>query len=299
MRAVVWVLVAAVCFGTTGTAQALGPDVDATALGAARIALGGCALGLIALLGVRRRARPRPVRLDRSTTALVLVGGAGVLAYQPTFFAGTGANGVAVGTVVALGSAPVLTGVLGWVLTGQRPTPVWWVATVCALAGVAVLGLADGTDGALSVPGLLASVGAGAAYAVYTLAGKGLLERGWTSVSAMGATFGVAGLGGLALLAGADREGLGSGSGLLTVAWLGLVTVTVAYVFFGAGLAVLPAATVATLTLAEPVTATLLGVLVLDERLSARASLGVAILALGIVVLVAGSRAPRAARVPT
>ena len=288
-----WVLVAAVCFGTTGTAQALGPEADATALGAARIALGGCALGLIALLGARRR----PVRLDRATAALVLVGGAGVLAYQPAFFAGTGANGVAVGTVVALGSAPVLTGVLGWVLTRRRPAGVWWVATACALVGVGVLGLADGTDGALSVPGLVASVGAGAAYAVYTLAGKGLLDRGWTSVTTMGATFGVAGLGGLVLLAGVDREGLGSGAGLLTIAWLGLVTVTVAYLFFGAGLAVLPAATVATLTLAEPVTATLLGIVVLDERLSGQAAAGVGVLALGIVVLVLGSRSARVARV--
>lgn len=294
MRAVVWVLLAAACFGTTGTAQALGPDVDATALGAARIALGGCTLGVVALV----TARGRTVRPDRRAVVLLMLGGAGVLAYQPAFFAGTGANGVAVGTVVALGSAPVLTGVLAWVLSRRRPAARWWVATGCALVGVLVLGLADGADGALSAPGLLASVGAGAAYAVYTLASKGLLERGWSPVTAMGATFGIAGIGGVAVLAGADRDGLASGGGLLTVGWLGLVTVTVAYLFFGAGLALLPAATVATLTLAEPVTATLLGVLVLGERLSAQALLGVTVLAVGIIVLVAGSRRGRDARVP-
>jgi len=286
VRAVLWVLLASVCFGTTGTAQALGPSADPTALGAARIALGGCLLGVLALVAARRR----PVPVARVHLGLVLLGGAGVLAYQPTFFTGTDANGVAVGTVVALGSAPVLTGLLAWLVSGVRPGPAWAVATACALVGVALLGLADTATGSVSVVGLLGSVGAGASYAVYTVAAKALLDRGWTSGAAMGGPFGVAGLGGLALLAASDRSGLGSTDGLLMVLWLGLVTTTVAYLLFGAGLALLPAATVATLTLAEPVTATLLGVTVLGERLGGQALLGLVVLAGGIAVLVVSGR---------
>ncbi|HEY1105942.1 MAG TPA: HAD-IC family P-type ATPase, partial [Agromyces sp.] len=45
MRFVFAVLLAAVCFGTTGTAQALGPDASALSLGAARLVIGGGALG--------------------------------------------------------------------------------------------------------------------------------------------------------------------------------------------------------------------------------------------------------------
>ena len=52
----VLVLLAAVCFGTTGTAQALGPDAAPTEVGAARIVIGGPLLLLVA----RAVPAPRP-----------------------------------------------------------------------------------------------------------------------------------------------------------------------------------------------------------------------------------------------
>src|SRR5690349_22363514 len=104
MRFVVAVLLASVCFGTTGTAQALGPDASAASVGAARILIGGGALGLVAvalhLAGRRRDATgtsvaPAPgvgTRHPLPSWLLVAVGALGVLAYQPAFFAGTEAN---------------------------------------------------------------------------------------------------------------------------------------------------------------------------------------------------------------
>ena len=72
--------------------------------------------------------------------------------------------------------------------------------------------------------------------------------------------------------------------------WLGLVATALAYVLFGIGLTGLAPATVSTLTLAEPLTAGLLGVLVLGEALSAGAVVGLVVLAGGIVLLATGSR---------
>jgi drug/metabolite transporter, DME family len=46
-----YVLLAAVCFGTTGTAQALGPAAAPVTVGAARIAIGGALLLLVARAG--------------------------------------------------------------------------------------------------------------------------------------------------------------------------------------------------------------------------------------------------------
>ena len=48
-----------------------------------------------------------------------------------------------------------------------------------------------------------------------------------------------------------------------------------------------------TLTLGEPLTASVLGVLVLGEHLSPLALLGLGVLASGLVLLALGSRAPR------
>lgn len=281
------VLLAAVCFGTTGTALALGPqDATSFSAGVARIVLGGALLGLVAWA----TGRGTRIRWSGRTIALTAIGAAGVLAYQPAFFLGTTSNGVAIGTVVALGSAPVMTGALEWLLTGRPPTTVWFAATLVATAGVVVLSGVFDAATEVSALGLLGSLGAGLSYAVYTLSGKALIEAGLTPRASMGALFGAAALLGLPMLAFAPIGWIGSASGLATVVWLGVVATAVAYLLFGHGLRSLRASTVSTLTLAEPVTATLLGIAVLAERLSLTATLGLAVIAAGIAILALGGR---------
>lgn len=298
MRPVLAVLVAALCFASTGTAQELAaPDASPYAVGLARVLLGGALLALF----VRSLATARPTG-ERTTGVLgrapapllVVVGTAGVLAYQPTFFAGTASNGVAVGTVVALGSAPVVTGLGDALLRRRRPSTRWALATALALAGVALVGGVLGGGSAIGGPGVLWSVGAGVSYAVYTLAGKELLERGWSSGRTMGSMFGLAALVAAPLLLLTGPGWLLETRGLLLVLWLGVVTTTVAYLLFGWGLARLPAPTVATLTLAEPLCATLLGIGLLGERLGLTAGAGLVVLALGLVVLSTPPRATQA-----
>jgi drug/metabolite transporter, DME family len=67
-----------------------------------------------------------------------------------------------------------------------------------------------------------------------------------------------------------------------------VMTIALGYVLFARGLAGLPASTATTLTLAEPLTAMLLGVLLLGERLPAVAWSGAALVAVGLVL--AGER---------
>lgn len=300
MRAVVFVLLASVIFGTTGTARVLGaPDVDVTSLGAARIVVGGALLALVALL-LRARSRRRPIALRESdrpgprlppvvAAVAVTIGAVGVVAYQPTFFLGTERNGIAIGTLVALGSAPLATGALGWVLERRFPGARWAIATGVAVIGLVLLAQAGSpvsAAGGVDPLGLLGSLGAGVSYAVYTLASKRLLDAGWSGASTMGSVFGVAAAIGAVVLVATVPTWLGTTSGVLTVLWLGGVTVAVAYLLFAAGLGSLPAPTVSTITLAEPLTATLLGVLVIGERLPAMSWVGLAVMAAGIVVLI-------------
>jgi DME family drug/metabolite transporter len=317
------VLLAAICFGTTGTAQEFGPDgASALSVGATRIAIGGGALALVAWLsarvlrpaaGVTSPAQSRntsatagriPVapegvvatiaeagKAAAPTWLIVVFGAAGVVAYQPAFFLGTSLNGVAVGTIVALGSAPIITGALEWAVTRAFPGFVWLAATLVATVGVVLLTGVGGAD-AISIDGLLASLGAGASYAVYALASKRLLVRGWASTAAMGAVFGWAAAASVPLMLMTDLRWLATPDGVAMALWLGLVTTTVAYVLFARGLTGLTAATVSTLTLAEPLTATVLGLLLLGERLSSNAVIGIIVLALGLVLLVLPRRAP-------
>jgi drug/metabolite transporter, DME family len=73
---------------------------------------------------------------------------------------------------------------------------------------------------------------------------------------------------------------------------LGVFTIGVAYGLYGWGLHRLPVPTVVTLTLAEPVVATLLGVALLGERIAPLGGLGAMAVAAGL--LVAGRGAPPA-----
>lgn len=283
------VLAAALCFSTTGTAQALAAvDASPLAVGAARIVVGGGILGLLAL--ARRAPTPPPRAARGSIAGLVALGAIGVLAYQPLFFLGTRENGVAVGTVVALGSAPIATGIVDAVRLRRAPSPRWMLATAIALAGVVLVSGVTGGSVALAPGGLLASAGAGMSYALYTVCGKALIERGWNSTSVMGTVFGVAAIASLPVLLVAGSSWLFTPNGAVLALWLGVVTTAVAYLLFGWGLARLTAVTVSTLTLAEPLAATLLGLFVLHEQLTPVGALGLALIAVGLAVVSVPSR---------
>lgn len=291
MPPIVAVVLAALCFSTTGTAQALA-DVDASPLsvGAARILVGGGILGLVALVRLRGRAHvpdttPRP---GAHTWVVVLLGAAGVLAYQPTFFAGTRLNGVAIGTVVALGSAPIVTGILDALLRRHVPSTRWFVSTAIALTGVALVSGLVGTGhglGDATPAGLSASLAAGASYAVYTVASKLLLDRSWSGSATMGAIFGVAAVLSVPLVLATPTAWIATPAGAALVLWLGVVTTALAYLLFGWGLGRLSPTSVSTLTLVEPLGATLLGVVVLREELPAVAVVGLVVIVVGLVLL--------------
>lgn len=280
------VVAGATLWGTTGTAQALGPTASTPAVvGTLRILLGALVLLVAAAVGGSLR-QPWWASGRRVAT---LVGMVSIAAYQVCFFAGVDRAGVAVGTVVGIGSAPVTTGLLGLLLRRERPEPGWTTATALAVAGAALLVGAGSGGGAVDPLGVLLAVAAGAAYAAYVLAGKALLDRGAPPTATMAVLFSggavlLAPLLATPLLAG-ELAWLATPRGLGMAAWLGVVTAGVAYVLYARGLRGLPPASVATYTLAEPLTAALLGVVVLGERPGAAAVVGALLVVSGLLLL--------------
>lgn len=289
------VLAAAVLFGTTGTAQALGPDgTTPLSVGVMRLVVGGTALALIGFVLARRRTRTTPnPRLTPRALGLMATTGICLAAYQPLFFLGAERNGVAVGTVIALGSAPVLAGLLEWLLTRRAPSVTWLLATALATIGVVLLGVGGGADATAGADpiGVLGSVGAGASFAIFANAQRRLMDAGWDPFTVAGAMGAGAAMCGMLALPFVDLSWLAAPGGIAMTIWLGLATTAVAYTLFTWGLERLTAATAATLTLAEPLTASVLGIVVLDERLSLLAIAGLVVLALGLVLLAWGTRA--------
>lgn len=266
-------------FGTTGTAQALGPaQLSPVAVGAARMVVGGALL--TAWASWMLRGTDRAVWPARGLVVAAL----SIAAYQPLFFVGVQRVGVALGTVIAIGSGPFIAGALSWLLGAGRPGPRWLMATTVGVAGVAVLLLSDARVAGEPL-GVVCALGAGFAYAAYTVAVKAALDRGAAPTAAVGAVFGLAGLVSLPLLLVAGAGWLLTPQGLAIAGFLGLVPTALAYILYLRGLQHLSAPTVTTIVLAEPVTAALLGVALLAERLSAGGLVGAGLVFLGLLLV--------------
>lgn len=284
------VLAAATLFGTTGTALAKGPDgIEALSAGTLRLLIGGTGLCLIGWRALWANLKTLPDR----RTLLILLGGLTVAVYQLGFFWATESTGVALATVLTIGSAPVVSRVIG--VLRRRPSPdVWWFVSATGLIVGLVL-LVIGSVGeaetvAFDIFGVLAALLAGSSYAAYTEVGSEMMIRGWHPTSAMAAMFFTAGLLTSPFLLVRDVSWFRTASGLSVIAYLALVTLTVAYVWFGWGLNRLPPTTVVMLTMFEPVVATILAIGVLDESLSGMSWIGMVVVLVGLLVVSVRSR---------
>ncbi|RCG31512.1 EamA family transporter [Sphaerisporangium album] len=279
----VGVIAAAVLWGTAGTAGtlALAGPADPIALAAARLVIGGLVLAAVAGRAARRllaRGRPLPLALAAVAAA----------AYQLCFFGAVTRTGVAVGTVVAIGSGPVFTGLLSWAYDRRRPGRRWALATAAAVAGCAALvsgGLSGGAAVGVDPPGVLLALAGGLLYAFYAVTASRAIAAGAPSSAVMVLMFGGAAVVMLPILLWRGTAWLGEPHALLTAVYLGCATTALAAVLYGRGLRATPVARAATLTLAEPAVAALLGLIVLHERLTPVSWAGLALLGAALVVV--------------
>jgi DME family drug/metabolite transporter len=279
------VLGAAALFGTSATSvQLLAPDAPSTSVAALRLAVG--AAGLVAVVAWRLGGR---VLVELWRQPLVWGMGVAVAAYQGLFFLATARTGVALGTLVTLGVAPLLAGLVGWALREGAPGWIWVVATTLAVAGLGML-----TAGAVDTRdpiGIAAALGSGACYALYTVLGVRLARAGAAPSAVLAAAFTVGAV--LLLPAVIGTTWWLTPSGFAEVLWLGLVTTTAGYLLFGVGLRILQPGHIATLTLLEPAVATLLAVVVLGEPLGTLGWLGCLVI-LGALALLGVGEGRRA-----
>lgn len=276
----VWfILGAALLWGTTGTAQAFAPaGFDSKVIGALRLLVGGSILLSLALY------RRELGKLSDWNLKLVFLAAVFTASYQLCFFAAVAKTGVAVGTIVGIGSSPVIGGILGMIFRGEKLSRRWLAATTCAIVGCCLLSLSSG-DVAIDPVGIVLAIGAGASYAAYTLVIKGLLEKhSPNAVMALVVCSGALLLS--PLLVNCDLAWLMQPRSIAVVLHLGIATMALSYWLFARGLQTVQVATAVTLSLAEPMTAATLGVVVLGEVLNTSAFMGIIMIFAGLAILV-------------
>lgn len=289
---VVALLIASLLWGTTGTsATFLPPDVTPLAVGASTMGIGGL------LLAVTAPRLSLAVLRDGNARRWAALGALGVFVYPLAFYSAMNLAGVAVGNVVALGSGPVFAALWEWVGERRALSRRWAVSTALAVAGIAALALGR-SAGSVSPPSrTLAGVGlgllAGAAYALYTYASSRAIQSGRPSRGVMGAMFGVGAVLLLPVLVLTGAPLLQSWSTVAIAGYLAIGPMFAAYLLFGIGLRTVRSSSATTITLLEPVVATLLAVLVVGERLQPVGWLGLLLVFAGLAVLVTARHRPK------
>lgn len=272
------ILMAAALWGTTGTAQTFAPTTASpVVLGAIRLAVGGLALFVYVLL---RGAIKNFKGLKIIPTVIAAIG---VASYQPLFFSAVSVTGVAVGTVVAIGSAPILAGFLEWGFMKRTPERKWWISTLLAVTGCMLLVM---NDKSVSVNpfGVIMAIGAGLSFAVYTIFSKHLIKHHHPD-AVVAVIFMLSALFLTPLFVVHDLTWLLDVNGMMVALHLGLFTTALAYILYTRGLTGVSSANAVTLSLAEPLTATFLGVVIVNEVLTTTSWAGVSLLFLGLGVL--------------
>ncbi|MFI5980858.1 DMT family transporter [Streptomyces sp. NPDC051555] len=285
-----YLVVAGAAWGTAGAAASL--LFLASDLGPLALSFWRCAGALLLLLGAlalrrpwggRRRSAPRP-----SVASLVVTGLLFTL-FQAAYFGAVRETGLAVGTVVTLGAGPVMIALGARYWMGERLGRGGAAAVCGALAGLVALTLGGG--GAEVRP---AGVGwallSASGYAAMTLRTRALGRRGAGGDPLVTTAWSLA-VGTVCLLPLAVLEGLvphtaQPGRVLWLLVYVATVPTALAYVLYFTGAAAVRAATVSVIMLIEPVSAALIAVLVLGERLTGSVVLGILLLLAAVLALI-------------
>lgn len=289
-------LATAFIWSTSGTAAALLPaDVPGFTIGASTLGVGG----LIMFFAFARATIP--ALLDPSIRWYLIGGGVAVFFYGLAYYSSIRMAGVAVGSLVNLGSAPIFAILMERVLDGRRIPLRRWIGIWITVVGLTLTGFnvrKPGEGGIVAqVEGLTGSgpnielvLGAGLAllaglfYACFTATAQRAMRRRPSASGVMGATFGVGGILLVPVILATGAPLLQSPSSIALSTYLAVGPVFLATWLFGLALQRIAASTAMIVTLIEPVLASLLAVVIVQEHIYAWGWIGIAAVMTGIML---------------
>ncbi|MHC5233442.1 DMT family transporter [Brucella sp. LJL56] len=287
------IIVASTIWGTTGTAATFAPEVGAAAIGAAAMGLGGLAQAAIAWRGLiaSRKALVGQWRI-------LILGAICVAIYPLAFYGSMRMAGVTIGTVISLGSAPLLSAGIEYRQSGFRPSLRWLAGATVGIVGMVLLSMSEDGGHAASAEGstlmgALVGLVAGFTYALYSSCARQLMQGGISSTTAMGATFGIGGLLLMPVLIATGGPFLASWNNAAVGLYMAFVPMFLGYVCFGYGLSRVETSVATTITLFEPVVAAFFAVVIVGERLSALGWFGVLLVVICLVCITIPTRSQK------
>jgi drug/metabolite transporter (DMT)-like permease len=192
---------------------------------------------------------------------------------------------------VLLYTAPAIVMVLSYFLFGEKMTKRKVTALFMTLLGCALVTGVFSDWGNVSGLGILTGLGAGLGYALYSIFSRYALERGYHSLTITFYTFLVATIFSFAIGNG-SKAAVAATSSFSMLAFscaFGVLCTVVPYLAYTAGLKYVENSKASIFASIEPVTATILGIVVFHESVSLWEMLGMA-LVIGALVVCNGER---------
>lgn len=187
---------------------------------------------------------------------------------------------------VLLYSSPAFVMILSYCLFQEKITIFKWISLVLVILGCAFVTGIVGDATVLHMRGILIGLGAGLGYALYSIFSRYAIEKGYHSFTILFYTFLFAALGVVPLadlrLIGSVVFAAPSKVGFALV--FGLVSTVLPYLVYTMGLIYVENGKAAIIAAIEPVIATLLGVVLYQERLSIWNVLGILLVFVSIVL---------------
>ena len=271
-----------ILWGTVGPVVKLFPDGTAFQYSLVRNLSGTTALGLMVLFSKNKR------RYTKQDIVPILVAGTGAALFFPLYIKAFELTGVGVAAVVSIGVAPIFVGLIAWIALKQPPGKQWAYGTLVAVTGVVALNWPSG-DSTVNVLGIGFALAAAFGYSLQAT-GMGMISTRHTPYQCVAPMFTIGTIFQAPLSYGKDFSFLQDPVLLLGALYGGVVTVALAYAFFIYGIARIGAATAVTVGLMEPLTASILGVVLLGETVSVVGIVGSVLILIGLVVV---SRPPK------
>jgi DME family drug/metabolite transporter len=226
----------------------------------------------------------------RPSSPAFVVAGLCMAGYQLCYFSAVPLAGVGATALLAICSAPILIAVIARLVL-HEPITRWRLAAMAlGVTGAGLLvGGGSGGSGRNFALGATLALGAGLAYSLYVVATKGGL-RNSAPLGLAAITFGLAAVVLLPVLIfqpAATASTVAKGWPLLL--YLGAIPTAGAYFLYTTALRGIPAGSAAIAGLLEPLTATVLGLVLFHEHLSLPQTFGAALLLLAMALLGAGT----------
>ncbi len=284
------VILASLLWGTTGTAATFAPALSPLFIGSFAMGIGGilqCGLATVKIVH------------DRALLALhcrfLIVGALAVAIYPLAFYSSMRLSGVTIGTVVSIGSAPILSAIIEYFSRDFQLNKQWAMGALLGIIGMVMLAFSDNASTTIQYThvnlGILLGLVAGLTYALYSWSARQLMLKGVNTKAAMGATFGCGGLLLIPVMLITGSAFVTSWNNMAVGFYMALIPMFLGYLCYGFGLSKISASMATTITLLEPVIAAILAMLIVGECLSLIGWIGMLLIFICLIMVTLSSLA--------